>query len=432
MRYRDFDLQIVPDGPDAFMILARADSGEARAPLPHNLEECMNPAGLSSALGLYEDAFLRPPDLEVQERLIGDYLTRNLLWGEVKVLFERALEQALGAHEGLRMRWCLDPREPRLASIAALPLELLYDRRSERFYALDSRTPIVRTYDVPRRYSPRNVAGPYKVLLAGIDAFGYPPLDIEGEIKRIQSVLESRSDIRTHTLFRTNWKELRRHLLDGFDVVHLMTHGILDPMTGQGRLILDGPDGGSQSISGPELARLLLGIRPASLLVLNACQTGAGSLSNPLTSIASAAVMQGWPAVVAMTKLIADEGAIDFSEVLYDRLAAGDHLEEAMVEGRLSLDTQEESARWAIPALFLSLTADTMVLPRKTQPEPVPPRTKRDLAPPPTGLRFSMVTHVGEVESQTQIQAENVTIKTERASRPVGNSAMPNERKRDG
>lgn len=415
MRYRDFDLQIVPDGSDTFLILAWADSAEARVSLPHNLEKCLDPAGASSAVDLYADAFLRPPSLDLRESRVGDCLASSLLWGDVKTLFDQTLEKAFTADEGVRLRWRLDPREPRLASMAALPLELLYNRRAERFYALDRRTPIVRTYDAPRRYPPRDRGGPYRLLLAGVDAVGYPPLDVEGEINRIEKVLSRRDDIQIHSLARTDRKELRRCLLDDFDIAHLMTHGVVDPATGEGRLVLDGTDSASQSLSGPELARLLAGIRPASLLVLNACETSAGSLSNPLTSIASAAVMEGWPAVVAMTQPILDEGAVEFSEVLYERLAAGDRLEEALTEGRLSLDAREESGRWAIPTLFLSLTADTRVLPQKVEPEPSPVSARQETKVP--APKFSMVTHVREVKSQTQIQAEHVTIEADERNR---------------
>jgi hypothetical protein len=56
-----------------------------------------------------------------------------LFQGDVRALFDRAHGEAKYAGEGLRIRLLFDPREDRMALLAGLPWELLYDRRTEQF-----------------------------------------------------------------------------------------------------------------------------------------------------------------------------------------------------------------------------------------------------------------------------------------------------------
>ncbi|HSN87195.1 MAG TPA: SUMF1/EgtB/PvdO family nonheme iron enzyme, partial [Thermoanaerobaculia bacterium] len=108
---------------------------------------------------------------------------------------------------------------------------------------------------------------------------------------------------------------------------------------------------------------------------LNACETGRtpdGADHDPFAGVATALVLGGVPAVIAMQLPIADEAAITFSRTVYDRLAAGDPVDAAVAEGRQALyAASRDTVEWAIPVLFTRIPDGRIFAPQaRTAPEP--------------------------------------------------------------
>jgi tetratricopeptide (TPR) repeat protein len=77
--------------------------------------------------------------------------------------------------------------------------------------------------------------------------------------------------------------------------------------------------------------------------------------------------MGGVPAVVAMSGPVSDLAAVAFSRTFYQRLAAGDAIEEAVTEGRLAIQRAEPvDGAWATPTLFLRSSDGMLFAPRST------------------------------------------------------------------
>ncbi len=172
-------------------------------------------------------------------------------------------------------------------------------------------------------------------------------------------------------LERGGLEAMRQTLLAApFHILHFMGHGEFDPESSQGVLLFERDDGAGQPFGGRCLAQLLHDFETLRLVVLNACHTAEAVGThgpNPFAGVASALVMGGVPAVVAMSGPVSDLAAVAFSRVFYQRLAAGDSMEAAMTEGRLAIQRAEpEDGAWATPALFLRSPDGMLFAPRST------------------------------------------------------------------
>jgi len=114
-------------------------------------------------------------------------------------------------------------------------------------------------------------------------------------------------------------------------------------------------------VRGEDLANKI-GVPCLRLVVLNACKSARVARSpgydGPLafTGIATSLVVGGLPAVIAMRAAISDEAAIAFSQAFYRRLALGEPVDSAMVEGRQAIHSKSgsrERAEWSMPVLFM-------------------------------------------------------------------------------
>jgi tetratricopeptide (TPR) repeat protein len=165
--------------------------------------------------------------------------------------------------------------------------------------------------------------------------------------------------------------EIRQTLLAApFHILHFMGHGKFDSESSEGVLLFERHDGTDQAFDGRRLAQLLHDCESLRLVVLNACHTADAvgpQGPNPFAGAASALVMAGVPAVVAMSGPVPDLAAVAFSRTFYERLAAGDAIEEAMTEGRLAIQRAEPGdGAWAVPALFLRSPDGMLFAPRST------------------------------------------------------------------
>lgn len=371
MEYRDFILRIDsrPGSGEVLVVASPAGHGEEAPFVPPLGEEDLERVAQAveraarrpprrrlrhlAALGAG-----RPPDPLIEE--VGDRLFRALFVGEVKDRFLESLERSVARGRGLRirLRFALGgPDESPGAALQRLPWELLFRRGTGEFLALGRRTPVVRDLEgvVPPAPPPR--AGPLVVLAVVAEPRGCPVLDLDRELRSLERAFEGRpGGVEVRPLRRATLGELTDALRPGtVDVLHFMGHGDLEEETGDGLLYLEDDLGGPEPVSGELLSRQLRDFLPGVRLVfLNACRTAETARAAPWAGMATALVRVGVGAVVAMQHRVADSTAEVFSREVYERLAAGAPVDEAVADGRLAIRRDRSgSPEWATPALFL-------------------------------------------------------------------------------
>ena len=165
---------------------------------------------------------------------------------------------------------------------------------------------------------------------------------------------------------------------DTYNVLHFMGHGLFDRASGEGMLAFEGADGAPDLVSGKAFATKLKDLRSLGVVMLNACNTaraGQAGGGNPFRGVATALVLGGVPAVVAMQKPISDRAAISFSTAFYRHLASGDSVDEALTEGRQAIHSAKpDSFEWATPVLFLRLPEGNVF---EARPAPAPEEPER-------------------------------------------------------
>jgi hypothetical protein len=377
VEYQDFELQIGPQSGEGILVrVLRSPAGEAETILEIPERELLRasiPDRDLSAGGMEA-----PSDAE-----IGGKLFRAVFRGEVGDLFLQSLSQAGSEGQGLRIRLRINPRDRSLASLQRLPWELLYRTETEDFLALSRRTPIIRALDVPRSVAPPRAEPPLRILIVTGQQSPHDALDLAGELAGLSTALLANPAIELEVLEQADSGALRRVLVQQpFHVLHYMGHGVFEPATGEGALLLSGAEGFAESVTGRHLATKIKDSPSLRLVVLNACSTalaGSARAANPFGGVATALVLGGVSAVVAMQSPIADHHAVAFSAAFYHRLARGMTLEEAVTEGRQAIHSlRPEGAEWAIPILF-QRNATGSLMPLAAEPVALPARASRRL-----------------------------------------------------
>lgn len=285
---------------------------------------------------------------------VGGRLFDALFHGRARILLDRSLGLVQGRDQGLRFVFNLDLQDPATEPLSRLPWELLFDRQAREFLALDQRTPVVRDLaDVERTRLLQPLREPPRVLAAVGSAEG---LDQDFELKNLADSLAG-SGVDLEPLVDATAERLAGRLRRRkVHILHFIGHGDFDQASGEGRLYLRDDVAGAKALKGSEIAPLLNGAGELRFAFLNACstaETGGADGRSPYAGVASALVKDGVPAVLAMQAPVPDRSAIEFSQVVYEHIARGDSLEEAVSSGRAELHRQHaESGAWAIPVLF--------------------------------------------------------------------------------
>lgn len=375
IEYEDFELRILPDGTDGYRITADSTEGEEQGALEREAVEVLaietkarlglSASSASRELGLAREATVVNPQ-------IGERLFQTFFQGAIRGLFAKACSAAQVNERGVRTKIRIDPRNPRLAGVSGLPWETLRDPETGRFLSLDRLTPVVRYLEVsePNRLAP--FRSPLRILVVIANPQATTPLDLDSERKALKSAWSS-DNVEISFLEKPTLDALRQHLLSSPQhVFHFMGHGGFDEAQGTGHLVFETSSGASQPVRDEVLATVLRGEARPRLVVLNACQTGRTSDQpgrHPFAGVAPALVRAGVPAVVAMRRGISDPAAIAFSKALYERLAAGDPVDAAVAEGRISLHNDApESLEWATPMLFMRLPDGYLFATQKESP----------------------------------------------------------------
>jgi hypothetical protein len=296
---------------------------------------------------------------------VGGALFEALLPGRIRRLFDlsRAGVDTVrpdGSSQGLRVRLRLDLEKERMRPLAALPWELLYDPLSRDFYGRSRLRLLVRHLAAPVPSRPLAVTPPLKILAVAASPGGFRELDLDQEIRNLRNVLAGNERLQVTVLNPATLDDLRQALLrDRPHILHFLGHGQFYQKSGEGFLFFEDAYGESAPVGGDLFAKLLKDFPQVRLVVLNACRTAQMARAHgyaPFTSAGAALSLAGVPAVVAMQFKISDPGAIRFSKVFYESLAAGDPVDVATGEGRRELYTlwyRSPSVEWAAPVLFL-------------------------------------------------------------------------------
>jgi len=380
MHYHDFVIQLEPDDGDGHPVrVLKSPAGEGRgrfrSPLNpaqvqglwHDLERIprrRGDPGTAPAAPETRDVHLGGPSTDL--RAVGAKLFDALFEGQVRSLYDRSLG-AIGSspEHGLRIKLKLDPGDARLAAVYALPWEYLHYAETEDSLCLSRRSPLVRYLDVPRPTQPIPLPSRLRILVAISGPLGLPPLDLERERRLIEEALGKSPGVEVVFLPQATLSALREALLGGrFHVLHFMGHGGFQAASGEGVVYLENVDGSAHALSGRNLATKLKDLDSLGLVFLNACKTARtpdGTVGHPFSGVASALVLGGLPAVVAMQFPISDRAAITFSDAFYRRLAAGDSVDEAMTEGRQAVHSVDPgSQEWGTPVLFVRVPDGTI------------------------------------------------------------------------
>jgi CHAT domain-containing protein/TolB-like protein len=290
---------------------------------------------------------------------IGSALFRLVFQGPVRMLLDKSRGRLeLSPNLGLRIKIKIDPTDEEAGALAGLPWELLCDGETSDFFVLSRQMSVVRYLDVPRPSHPIPFTPPLRVLAVGASPRGLDELNLEEEEKRLDALNRSSSGVRVRFLQNASIAAVREALSkDTYHVLHFMGHGSFDPESGEGMLAFQSLDGSCDLVSGKVFAALLQDVRSLGVVVLNACNTARARHqpnTDPFRGVATALVLGGIPAVVAMQQPISDRAAIGFSSAFYRLLACGASIDEALTDGRQALRTADpHGCEWATPVLFL-------------------------------------------------------------------------------
>ncbi|MCL4862494.1 MAG: CHAT domain-containing protein [Caldilineaceae bacterium] len=287
----------------------------------------------------------------------GGKLFATVFAAEVNDCLQRSLAEAAGQNAGLRFRLRLSSA-PELLD---LPWELLYQPAQNRFLALSVETPLVRYLDLPGRVAPLAVTPPLNILVVVASPRDYPALDVEVEWQRLREAvrdLEVRGLLTVDRLETPTLAALQRQLRrKEYHVFHFIGHGGFDEQAQDGLLMLEDEHSNSRPVSGQYLGVLLHDEKSLRLALLNACEGGRTSRSDPFAGVCQSLLQQGVPAVIAMQFAISDQAAVALAHEFYGALADGLPVDTALTEARKAVFAQSNGVEWGTPVLYLR-TAD--------------------------------------------------------------------------
>lgn len=367
MTYDDFEVRIFSSRGDRLLIRVDCSAGEGAVEVVPELgpvesrrlfgdfQAAAERAG-SVAVGVTPSRHLTAVGAPQQTRDLTE-LGRRLFSFLFPPELRRLWDQCRGRSANLRLRIHLDLTRRELAWLGALPWELLYDQDSGGFLALDGRTPVVRYLDVRQDRRPFPRTRPWRVLVVMAEPQGLRPLDLGAERKQLLETWENVADVQPLFPEKPTFDDIHRELARApVHAIHYMGHGVFDENTGWGGLMLETASGGSAPLLGPAMKKLVKGVEPPALVVLNGCETGrtGGDGPEPFGGAAAALMDAGVSAVVAMQLPVADEVAVHFSRILYRALQDEHPVDWAVSEARLSLsEAFRDRPDWAIPSLFM-------------------------------------------------------------------------------
>ncbi|AEE47857.1 CHAT domain-containing protein [Cellulomonas fimi] len=352
----DLDVRVVPDGTAHRALVACDELGLATT---RPFVPPLTPTGID-ALAEELDVARRqtrpgPQSAAVTRRLdaLGTALFGALLDDEARDLFVRTRERA--AHDGrsVRVRLQLDDAP----DVARLPWELMQHDRTVLVHS--DGVHVVRYPDATTPVEAAPLDGPLRVLVVAASPSGLAPLDVDREVDALGTALAPLGErVEVHRLAPPTLDALRRELDDRWHVLHVVGHGGVD--ADGGVLALEAADGTADVVDARTLADLLLAAPRLRVAVLNGCSTGAVTTQQPKAGSAHQLVRAGVPVAVAMQLPVTDRAAHVVAATLYEQLAAGRFVEQAVTAARRALLPGTE---WVAPVLYTRTSPRVFVAP---------------------------------------------------------------------
>lgn len=283
---------------------------------------------------------------------LGGPLFESVFSEDLMLAWSRSQDVTRAAGEGLRLRLRLTDAP----SIAGLPWELLYDRRSNGYIAQSERTPVVRYLEVPHPPRPLMVDGALRILVVISSPTDLPELDVEAEWRRVQDALAvkvGQGTVRIDRLPAPTIGALSTWLrTNDVHILHFIGHGDYDERIQDGVLYFCDKYGRSSKVAPSVLGPFLHDHDPLRLVLLNACQSARVDAKDPFSGMAQGLVQQDVTAVVAMQFPISDGAAVAFTGEFYSAVADGIPVDQAATWARKGL-LADYPGEWATPVLFL-------------------------------------------------------------------------------
>ncbi len=289
---------------------------------------------------------------------LGTILSDLLLPGSIRERLFQSLNVVRERKQRLRLRLIIEANE-----LVPLPWEYLYLRPPEvlehddlNFLALQSDISIIRHERIDQAEPRLERRGQYRLVAALAAPSEQPALKIVEDRKAIERMLKKVTtigDVKPVWVKRATRQLLREALRQPTDIFHFAGHGYFDGRSGQ--IVLDKGDGKKSDFYNASLLANLLRQAGVKLAILGACETAQRSGENIWGGVAPALVRAGLAAVVASQYRLQDRNAIPLAEELYRGVLAGDSVDEAVFNARLSIYQQAglENRDWGAPVLYL-------------------------------------------------------------------------------
>lgn len=372
MQYKDFIIKIESKQGEDYIINIRSPAGEgsSKLRLPFKLDDA---AGIMQKLaGTFRGTSSSNADAEATREMsmssagttpsieLPKALFDSLFVGATKTLFDQSIGMIRGEDSGLRIKLQIDPTNSEVAALASLPWELLYREETRDYLNLSRNTPLVRYLNVQRPFAPESFVLPLRILVVMSSPEGVAALNLEQERKLIEQSWARQSGVEVDFLKRpATTQRLSDKLAEkDYHVLHYMGHGDFDRASGHGVLLLEDGNSQPQALDGQTLGGVILhDVKSLRLVFLNACDTAKATQQegqDPFAGVATAMIMAGIPAVVAMQFPITDKAAVSFAGTFYPRIVSGYPVDAAVAEGRKAIKLADSSTmEWATPVLFM-------------------------------------------------------------------------------
>lgn len=293
-------------------------------------------------IGVPEATQERGIELDIGQ--LGAQLHALLMPGKIRDCFNLSMQEAKNKNLGLRIVLRIDSNSPRLA---VFPWECL---RDDKFFSLNTKSPIVRHVEVVAAQSPVKVDLPLRIL----GMVGHrKDLDVEQEQRRLQNIIDKitpQGNVELVWRKGTKW-ELQRALSgdEKWHVFHFIGHGGFDQ---QAKIcLLNEETGEPEDLPADQLGTLLATHATLQLAVLNSCEGGRVDAENYYSSLGAVLGQHEIPAVISMQNPITDRAAIDFSRMLYTSLLENRRsIEAAVTQARIAIQASEE---WSTPVVHI-------------------------------------------------------------------------------
>jgi len=259
-----------------------------------------------------------------------------------------------------QLRTLLDIRPPELS---LLPWELLDDQLSPPLFT-NKDEPFARATKFDEATGPAWF-WPLRILILVGATRADQAVNVEDELKGLEDAIKNNRrmidleilELPTREKLQETCKEFKPHIL------HFLGHGAgPDALQSEPYLSFNLNDGAGWQWLRSEIRLLSIWDIEPRLVFLNACRTAAAAtmpkIAESARSLAEAFHIAGVPAVIGMQADVRGDYASAFAGLLYERIADGDALDQALAAARgIAINKVNLTLRhrdWALPTLLLS------------------------------------------------------------------------------